>query len=304
MLKRFRVFAASIAILIAGGVFGACDFGIYDAMEVYNPFENMAQLLKDALKDIDWNELLTEEDWQAIFESIDINKVFPPERVEELLDGVDWGKVLTKERLQEILSNIDIKELLSPEDLKELLKDVPLTELIPPEDLEKLLKDVDWTKVLTDKDVEELLKTVDLTEVLKDVDWSEVLTDEDIKKILKGKGIKELLDPIESYEQLLVDLKFMINGALFIDGKLASAQAYTIMTSYGQADMSKEQESYSVDARARKADLYARIRDINVFANAEPYGAIEIGEVALNTNLARADCEALLAYLKTGILPL
>jgi len=81
-----------------------------------------------------------------------------------------------------------------------------------------------------------------------------------------GMDISQFLDPKTCYTQLLKDLEYMRDKCYF-DESLASAQAYTILMSYGLADKSKESSLLSQDQLNTKASLFSQIKLINIYAN-------------------------------------
>jgi hypothetical protein len=83
-----------------------------------------------------------------------------------------------------------------------------------------------------------------------------------------GFDIKKMFDPKVSYNQVLSDLEYM-KTKCYSNKDLAGAQAYTILMSYGLADMSKEVTSYTDEQLSVKALLFEKIKMIYIQSNNE-----------------------------------
>ena len=94
------------------------------------------------------------------------------------------------------------------------------------------------------------------------------------------------------------DLEYLKSDCLQ-DEKLASAQAFTILLSYGMADMAKDSSSYTAEQFKTKANLYNEIKLLNVCTNnyAAALGfSYNKAVVELYTNNAINYCKTMLTY--------
>lgn len=114
-----------------------------------------------------------------------------------------------------------------------------------------------------------------------------------------GLELRDFLDAKVCYNNLLNDLEFMKSNC-YNDEKLASAQALTILLSYGLADMSKQASDLTEEQLRIKVNLYSAIRLIFIYANSninDEMNYYDAEKILLNTMDAILYCHEMLYYL-------
>jgi len=81
-----------------------------------------------------------------------------------------------------------------------------------------------------------------------------------------GMDVRQFLDAKTCYGRLLDDLNFMMSNC-YHEEKKAGAQAYTILLSYGLADLATDSAALPPEQFDTKVDLYDTIRRMNMNAN-------------------------------------